>query len=496
MIMAMNVTDCLNPYEKGRADVTAFSILVISMFFGLMSAASGAYGQETGQNGHHGTEPLASKPVSIDAYEKLLREADELVKKGKPAEAYALLEPLEFDHSGEERFDYLIGIAALDSGKPDRATLAFERVLMVNPNSVAARLDMARAYYQLGDVPRAKTEFTTSLQQDPSEVARANIERYLDEIAVQEKAKQTTFAGYVEGTVGHDSNVNNSTNQSQIFVDAIAAIVALDPTNVKASDSYYGIAAGAEATHRLDANWSIYAGADLHERGYRTEKGFDSLGLDVRLGMTFGAQAERIRVGAMAGEYTLGSSRNSDLTGLNAEWNHVFSPSNQLKAFGQYAQYRYVDPLMQPNDFDQQVVGVGWSHVLAGGRSMLLGNLYGGTEKDVSALIAPPANPDGGRTDGAKRLWGLRVGGQTTCNDKMTLFANAGAQNGDYEKVNYYFQRQRSDHLYDLTAGANWRWNKLWALRPQLNYSKNDSNIIIYRYERMDVSLTIRRDFP
>jgi hypothetical protein len=40
-------------------------------------------------------------------------------------------------------FDYLLGIAALDSGKPDRATIAFERVLAVNPNFAGARLDLA-----------------------------------------------------------------------------------------------------------------------------------------------------------------------------------------------------------------------------------------------------------------------------------------------------------------------------------------------------------------
>jgi hypothetical protein len=118
-----------------------------------------------------------------------------------------------------------------------------------------------------------------------------------------------------------------------------------------------------------------------------------------------------------------------------------------------------------------------------------------GVQTCALPISLPATLPDGGRADGAKRFSGLRVGGQTDSSDKMTWFANAGEQTGNYDKINYYFQRQRSDRLYDLAVGANWRWNRLWTLRPQLNYAKNNSNLVIYSYDRSDISLTIRRDF-
>src|SRR3989338_4003069 len=74
----------------------------------------------------------ANNPA-ISAKEEVLRDAEALVKAGKPAAAYALLAPLEAARSGEARFDYLLGVAALDSGKPDKAVLAFKRVLATNP---------------------------------------------------------------------------------------------------------------------------------------------------------------------------------------------------------------------------------------------------------------------------------------------------------------------------------------------------------------------------
>ena len=437
----------------------------------------------------------AESQSTAKEYEKLLRDADELLKNGKAADAYILLSAVEFENSGEERFDYMLGVAALDSGKPDKATLAFERVLMVNPNFTGARLDMARAYYQLGDLLRARTEFETVLHQNPSDSARATIQKYLDAISTQETGKQTQLSGYAEGTVGRDNNVNNATDQSQVSVPALGNIVAtLSPTNLKTGDNYYGAAAGGEVVHRLNPGWSLYAGADLHQRGYHAQKSFDSLGVEGRVGAVYGMEADRFRVGMTGGQYTLGSTRNRNTAGFNAEWGHTFSPGDQLNIFGQYLQYRFADIPMQVNDFNQQAVGAGWVHVLGDGKSMLSGSLYFGTEKDVSALITP-ATPNGGRTDGAKRFNGLRFGGQSAITEETVLFASAGWQAGDYSRINPYFLSQRTDRLYDLMVGAGWRWDKLWTVRPQVAYARNKSNIVIYSYNRTDVSVTLRRDF-
>src|SRR3989338_2234013 len=477
----------------------------IGLFFGLLTAANWVYAQEAVQKTLQPVGSVAGNPSA--SYEALLRDAEALIKSGKPGDAYNLLEPLEFEHAGEVRFDYLIGIAALDSGKPDKATLAFERVLAVDPDSAAARLDMARAYYQLRDFPRAETEFTAALKQNPSEATRTNIQKYLDAIAAQKDGKRTRFSGYVELGVGRDSNVNNSTDQSQIlfFDNTIPtwATATLDPANVKTSDNYYAAAAGGEIKHSLNAHWGLYAGADLRKHANRTHTPFDSVNPDVRAGVVYEAQATRLRVGAVGGQYDLGGARNSDTAGIKAELRHVFSPINQLNAFAQSVQYRYVDPFMKPNDIDQQAAGIGWLHVLADGKSTLSGSVHYGAEKDVSPIIEvniPPfglitANPSGGRNDGGKRFGGLRIGGQTSFVERTTLFASAGMQTGVYDKVNYLFLRQRKDRLYDLKLGANWHWSKLWTLRPQLNYSRNDSNIAIYGYDRMDVSLNFRRDF-
>lgn len=464
------------------------------IFFCLLTVASGTYAQEAGQKARQRAEPVVQHQLRGDAFEKLLSDADALIKSGKPAEAYTLLEPVEFEHSGEVRFDYLFGIAALDSGKPDMATLAFERVLAVDPEFAAARLDMARAYYQLGDLQRARTEFAAALKQNPSEAARVNIQKYLDAIDAQKEGRRTHISGYIEGSAGRDSNVNNSTSQPQVFVDLVSAMATLDPTNVKTADSYYAVAAGVEINHGLNANWGVYAGGDLRKRDNHAHKQFDSVGMDAHAGVVFEAKENRLRIGILTGQYDLGGVRNSDTSGFKGEWRHVFGPSDQMNIFAQSVQYRFVDPVMRQNDIDQMAMGLGWLHALTDGKSSLSGSGHYGAEKDVSPVITA-ASPNGGRLDGAKRFSGFRVGGQTAVNEGMALYASAGMQVGDYSKTNYYFLRQRRDRLHDLRLGADWHWDRLWMLRTRLGYSRNDSNIAIYGYDRIDVSLTVRRDF-
>src|SRR5688572_11334977 len=133
-----------------------------------------------------------------------LTRAEALVREGRAAEAYELLLPKEAESAGDADFDYWLGISALEAGKPDKASIALERVLIVNPDFVGARLDLARAYFALGDYERARVEFKTVLEQDPPPAARETVERYLTEADLLARAKQRRWTAYLDATLGYD----------------------------------------------------------------------------------------------------------------------------------------------------------------------------------------------------------------------------------------------------------------------------------------------------
>lgn len=461
------------------------------LFLSLLALSSAAHGEATAQERAQGA---SARQPAAGTYEALLDKAAALLRSGKAKEAYRLLAPLEFDHAGEPRFDYLLGVAALDSGRPDTATFVLERALAVNPDFTAARLDLARAYYQLGDLARARSEFAAVLKQDPPPAARDNIENYLHAIDAHRPDRRTRARGYLEAALGQDNNINFSTSEHQVFIDRFATLATLDSDNVQMADRYYALGAGAAVEHDLGTRWSLDAGASVRKRDNATHARFDLLNLDLHAGASYVTGSNRIRIGLFGGRYDVGGAHHSDVIGIKGEWHRTLSPANEVQTFVQHLEYRFTDILLQPNDFDQQAIGLGWRHVRPSGKSILSVSVHYGREDDVSSLITE-ASPDGGRADGGKRFHGVRLGAQTTLGARTRLFASAGVQAGEYDKVNYYFQRTRSDQLYDVTLGAAWQWRRQWTLRPQISYSGNDSNIAIYDYDRRDVSLAVRHDF-
>lgn len=441
--------------------------------------------------------------------EKPLQDADALIKGGSPAEAYRLLEPLEFDRSGEVRFDYLLGIAALDSGKPDKATLAFERVLAVEPNFAGARLDMARAYYQLGDVSRARTEFEAVMGQNPPAGAKVTIQKYLDAIAALNAARQARVTGYVEGVLGGDSNVNTGTSSSISVSSLSAGLAALitgltgDPNPQippsRRADNYYGLNAGGEISRSLGENWLVYAGADARQRGNLVQTPYDLTSAAGRVGAIYFHAQNTYKLTLNTGQTYMANSMRLDTQGANAEWQHTFSPVNQMNAFVQYGKNRAVGspPTVPGSDarttgnVDQLIVGAGWLHVIENGKRAVFASVHTGKELDAVPVnvIQPP--------DGKKRFVGVRAGAQAAVSDQADGFVSLGWQHAVFAKPNAFIANNaaRNEQQYDVTAGAVWHLDKLWSVKPQISIYTKRSNLAIYSYDRTDVSLTLRRDF-
>ena len=90
--------------------------------------------------------------------------AEQLVRDGKYQEAYDLLNPSAQSLSGDYKFNYLLGRAALGIGQADKAKELFERSIELNGNWVAPHLGLGRAYFARGQYSQAKFEFETVLQ--------------------------------------------------------------------------------------------------------------------------------------------------------------------------------------------------------------------------------------------------------------------------------------------------------------------------------------------
>lgn len=89
----------------------------------------------------------------------------------------------------------------------------------------------------------------------------------------------------------------------------------------------------------------------------------------------------------------------------------------------------------------------------------------------------------------------MRVGMQRALMAEADWFAAVSSQKSTYAVENPIFSATRKDYQYDLSAGVNWQINREWLLRPQMSYTRNDSNLALNDFDRYEASVMLRRDF-
>lgn len=414
-----------------------------------------------------------------------LARAEALLKNGKAEEAWKLLEPHEFASAGREEFDYLLGVAALESGRADRATLIFERVLAVNPNHAAARLDIGRAYYALGDYERARTELQSVKAYDPPAPARATVERYLAAIDERTKPAALRLTGYVEASAGYDSNVNAATSQSQLFVPLFNATFTLAGTSTRQGDNFGSLAGGVELVFPLAGGFSLIGGADARQRTYLSESAFNQFTLDVRGGVQYANERDTVRATFGQNRYELENEYYRRSLNSAVEWRRQVDPRLFFTVFGQEARIRYVQAATRAESSNLLIGGIGAGYTLdPEARSVVFGSVLRGADTATD-----------GRADGDRRFYGGRVGMQRGLIGAVDGFAAVGYQKSSYEATNVIFSTVRSDRQYDLSLGVNWPLDRDWSVRPQLSWTRNDSNIPTSDYERYELFVSVRRDW-
>ncbi|MDX1562789.1 MAG: tetratricopeptide repeat protein, partial [Gammaproteobacteria bacterium] len=188
-------------------------------------------------------ESVAADTITIEveltaSQRATLADAERMIGAGDGAGAYRLLAPLEAELAGNALYDYLLGVAALDSGLPGEAIFSLRRSLAVAPAFSGATMELARAYFEAGNLELARPLFEKLLNENPPEPVRVVIGNYLVAIDQRVTTGPAGVTPFFEFSVGHDSNANGSTNAQQFLG------FSLDPRNVETDSPYAEVAAG------------------------------------------------------------------------------------------------------------------------------------------------------------------------------------------------------------------------------------------------------------
>ena len=197
------------------------------------------------------------------AEDSVLLEAKALMDARQPQQAYDLLKPLEEDEAGNPDYDFLLGIAALDSGHNTEAIFALQRVVDQQPKHGPARAELARALMQANESDAARRELETLRGQDPPSDVKRVVEEYLAAIDRYHGAYRSTFARYVHAGLGFDTNVNNATNRGAVAAPGLGGLTFALAADSRELDSSIWNSARVSRFLRLCEMRCVWSGAPI-----------------------------------------------------------------------------------------------------------------------------------------------------------------------------------------------------------------------------------------
>ncbi len=410
--------------------------------------------------------------------------AESLILDGRASRAYEQLVAEEFEQAGNVEFDYLLGLAALESGRPAAATLAFERVLALEPDFVGARLDMARAYFQLGNLDLAEREFDELDKLSPPPSARAVIDQYRAAIADQKNPSKTSALAYIEVALGHDSNVSTATDTAEIAIPALGGTVTLSDSSLQTGDTYLRTGLGAKVHHQATEAIAFVGGANVRHQSLSNEHEFEDRGFDANVGVEAATKQFVFAARASIRRDWLGSQTYRRVPGVSGNVRYTLDQHDSVMAFAGFDRVRYDAESSISESGNVTIGGLAWLHAFGDSNAdLFVLTAFGGLDNDVST-----------RADGDKRIFGSRVLLEFGMNPDLNLLASFGVQHSRYDARNSLFEVKRNDTFSDASIAGQWRPARNWLIAPVIRYSRSFSNIDIYDYDRWDVHLSVRRE--
>ena len=419
------------------------------------------------------------------AQDALLDAARARLEAGDAAGAYALLLPAEEQRAGEPAFDYLIGIAALDSGQPTSAVFALERVVEVQPDNALARAELARAYATLREFESARRELASVREGPVPASAQAQVERYLGAVESAISRASTQIRGYLGVRVGYDSNVNSATSDTALALPAFGgAIFRLNRGATGSSDQFATMLAGASVRHVLRPDLAINAGFDTNSRIIDEHDEFSTHAFSGYLGMDYRRNDYTYSLALQGEHFRLASDAFRNALGVLGQVRRPLGAVSQVTGFVQATRLSY--PSQSRRDANRYTVGAAFSSALRGEYSpVVYVGAYGGIEDEIHSGV-PHLGHD---------FIGVRAGIGIDATRDLRLSASGSIEYREYGGQDPNFLIGREDMRYTLLLAADYEPVAHWILTPAVELSQNDSNVALNDYDRAVVSLTLRRTF-
>lgn len=429
-----------------------------------------------------GSAATASRAAPAMPLAQLLANAARMIANGQSDDAFRALEARVGDYAGDPDFDYQLGLAALDSGRPGQAVMALERVLIVRPGFLQARAEIGRAYLALRERDNARREFETVAAQQIPEEARRVIGQYLDAISRLEDAGRPRLTGLLEIETGYDSNVNFGSSSGQWVLADGTAVIPLG-VSLPRSSAVLAVALGLNWTVPMGGGWQWTTGGRASLRDHPGAHTLDQDQFDLSSGFAFRNGCHQLNMLAQFQHLQLGGAAFRNALGALGQWQCDLDARTQLGVYVQGFTLDFPDEPMR--DARRVALGLTFARVLEGTRRpILVTGLQAGTETSRRGL-------DNLSYDfvGARAALSLGLG------NSWRGFASLSWEARDFDGIEPFFGVARSDRQTELRFGAERPLSTDWSFAPAITFTRNRSTLDPNDFRRTQAGVTLRYRF-
>lgn len=419
-------------------------------------------------------QETATFDVGISADDRaVLVQAETLIANGRAERAFALLSEREAELAGNPYFDYLLGVAALDSGRHSEAIFSLRRSIVVAPQYAGARMELGRAYYESGDSGQARPLFASLLDENPPPGVRQVIQQYIDAIDGRTQKPGSHFSPYLEVHTGHDSNANGSTGNQQ-FLGFM-----LNPQNLETESPFAEIAAGFSWIVPQSARFAwIYSGR-LGHRENSDASFVNSTALNGYAGGTWQRGNWFGRTGVDGYRASRDGDANESYAGADFLFGNRFAEDWDV-TIGLRAGAQRFDSAIQVLDVDRFLYTLGVSR------------RFSGTSRiDLQAIGGRDNEKHSGSPYGNSKI-GARLNFSTQLGDAAFLHASVGSLTTDFDGLFFALPREDTQATAALQVEFRDVFTSGLTLIPGFRYVDNRSDISLYDYDRTEIGLLIR----
>ena len=419
----------------------------------------------------------AAEPAELDT---LLARGQSQIQAGQPADAYALLASREAEFGGDASFDYLYGIAALDSGHAADAAFALGRVVAAEPAFDGARMELGRAYFDSGDYESAHVQFAYLRGRDPPPPARAALDRYLAAIASRDEATRPRLLVNFDLGSGYDSNANGSTADKQFLG------FNLDARNVATSTSFVDAAVAANYVRPAGRAFGWIGDLGASQRWNPSAHFVDQSLLSAAMGLAARLGEWRSALGVGGYWAALDGAGHEWSGNVQARATHALGAHWAATGIVSYGALRYLSEQLKPLEVDRLLGSVRLDRASTPGGGTLTLTLLGG--HDAAQRSSSPYGGD---------RYGARAGYSWQARAHLRAVVDAGALRSSFSGGAGFFGIARRDTQYSALVLLEIEDAPVpgWRLQPRLRYTKNQSNVSLYAYDRWEASLFLHRTF-